>query len=371
MPDPATQAAFALIESTPAQDLTDELAKTLERAGLDGVLADLNRSGEAATAPGPACGAGFTWDKQDRDSTAWFPQGITTCADATGQPTRDGRRVMLISWYAKLVRGRSQGARITVVDHTDPERPRYRHVLLVQPVRRLWRVDLRPVRSHAGGMAWYGDRLYVAATRSGLRVFLLDDIMRVPQRRPRWRWGRDRSADIGLGRGWSGRYRAYGYRYVLPQSSAYVPSEHSGATGLRFSFMSLDRTGTEHQLITGEYAREGSPARLARWGLDPVSYGLRRDAGRGAVPLEVLDDQMQRMQGATMVDGRWFITSSAGEGNPGGLWVGMTGSVRHHPGVLPTGPEDVTYYAPDEVLWTLTEWPGRRWVYPVDVRGWV
>ena len=45
MPDPATQAAFALIESTPAQDLTDELAKTLERVGLDGVLADLNRSG--------------------------------------------------------------------------------------------------------------------------------------------------------------------------------------------------------------------------------------------------------------------------------------------------------------------------------------
>jgi hypothetical protein len=39
--------------------------------------------------------------------------------------------------------------------------------------------------------------------------------------------------------------------------------------------------------------------------------------------------------------------------------------------VLPTGPEDVTWWPQRGELWSLTEWPGRRWVYAIDADRWV
>lgn len=363
---------FVLTASASAQDLTVELAMILDRVGLDGVLDDLNRAADPCTVPAEASVEGFTWQRDDRDSALWVPQGITTSADAVGDEDR-GHRVIVTSWYAKRERGRSKGARVTFVDYTDPARPRYRHVLLVEPVRNGGRghVDLRPVPVHAGGIVWYGDYLYVAGTGEGIRVFRIDDLMRVPPRGPcRWalsgRWGRQT-----IGRSWTGRYRTFGYRYVLPQCFAYTASSPEGSEDLRYSFMSVDRTGEQHQLIAGEYGRTGSSARLVRFALDPESLLLSADERRRSLPLELLEDQVPRMQGATIVKGQWVITSSNGEGNAGDLWVGAPGSLHRHRGVLPTGPEDITYWPSTGQLWSLTEWPGRRWVFAMDARRWV
>jgi hypothetical protein len=77
------------------------------------------------------------------------------------------------------------------------------------------------------------------------------------------------------------------------------------------------------------------------------------------------------MQGATLVGETWVVTASAGEGRPGDLWVGRPGELRRLRGVLPTGPEDVAHWPQRRQVWSLTEWPGSRFVFGVDVDPWV
>jgi hypothetical protein len=66
----------------------------------------------------------------------------------------------------------------------------------------------------------------------------------------------------------------------------------------------------------------------------------------------------------------WWLTASAGEGVPGDLYVGAPGAWSRHRGVLPTGPEDLDWSRPGEELWCASEWPGRRWVFPVAAGRW-
>jgi hypothetical protein len=75
------------------------------------------------------------------------------------------------------------------------------------------------------------------------------------------------------------------------------------------------------------------------------------------------------MQGVAVHEGTWYVSASAGQG-PGDLHVGRPGGFRRHRGVLPPGPEDLDWSRPGEQLWSLTEYPGHRTVFPVDVRRW-
>lgn len=327
------------------------------RVGLRGVLADLDRTATAADVPGEAASEGFTWDDRDVATSRWWPQGVTTSGDAHGpDPLADlsggptaGRDVLLASWYAHGVLGwLLLGSRISVVDVTDPAAPRYRHVLLVEPRPLFGLHRLRPVRVHAGGILWYGDHLFVAGSARGIRVFRVDDVVRV---RNRW--------------------RTRGYRYVLPQLSTYDADTDEGARPMTYSFMSLDRSGDVDHLVAGEYGRQGGSHRLVRYAFDRTTGLLHGVEADPAVPVEGHDDVAPRMQGAVLVDGTWVITASAGEDVPGDLWVGHPGALHRHRGVLPTGPEDVSWWPQRGQLWTLTEWPGRRWVYPIDVDRWV
>jgi hypothetical protein len=109
---------------------------------------------------------------------------------------------------------------------------------------------------------------------------------------------------------------------------------------------------------------------LARYPLDAES-GLPAADGHGwMAPLEVHEAQPPRMQGAAVHGTTWFLTASAGEDVPGDLYVGGPGSWVRHRGVLPTGPEDVAWSHAGEELWCVTEWPGRRWVFPVATGRW-
>jgi hypothetical protein len=207
---------------------------------------------------------------------------------------------------------------------------------------------LRPVRVHAGGIVWYGDHLFVAGSSRGVRVFRLDDVVRV---RNRW--------------------RTRGYRYVLPQLTTYAADTDEGVRPMTYSFMSLDRAGEVDHLVAGEYGRAGGSHRMVRYELDRETHLLRSGESEPAVPVEVHDSVAPRMQGAVLVDGTWVITASTGEGNPGDLWVGRPGDLHRRRGVLPTGPEDVTWWPQRGELWSLTEWPGRRWVYAIDADRWV
>lgn len=310
------------------------------RCGLDAVLADLDREATVIDVPASAADYGFRWNAEDCNDRVWWPQGITTSADATDTDDIGGRRLVVVAWYAKRINALTQGARLTFVDVTDPQTPRYRHVLLVEPRRNVLtrRVTLRPVPVHAGGIVWYGPAILVADTVGGIRTFALDDICRV-------------------GGGWRG------YEYVAPQRTSYKAINDRGFTPFKFSFVSLDRSGSGHQLIAGEYGASGTN-RLIRFAFDAENAALALDDGV-ARPLEIVLDGLTHMQGATIVGGTYYISTSRGS-KPGTLWVRRPGEpATQHKGVLSVGPEDLTYSASTDRLWNCSEHVGQRYVYAI------
>lgn len=319
------------------------------RVGLRGVLRDTSRIARRVPSPSEAATDAMTWESRDQRTARWWPQGITTSADADpgGDGSFEGQQVVIVSWYARGSIGRLLGSRLSVIDGVERDANGYRHVLLMERVRGRFLRRFRPVRVHAGGIVWFGGHLYVAGSSRGVRVFRLDDIQRVRNRL----WSR-------------------GYRYVLPQLTTYLAEHDADAAPLTYSFLSIDHAGEVPHLVAGEYGRKGGSHRLVRFALDP-STGLLRSDDRGwSVPAALYDRQVARMQGATVVDGTWFITASSGEGVPGDLWIGRPGAYTRHRGVLPPGPEDLTYWPQRRQVWTLTEWPDRRWVLGIDVDRW-
>jgi hypothetical protein len=363
MPPMGGVAQYALAATRPRETAIERLSRRLPRAGLDGVLADLDRAAVRCPVPGEATAEGYTWDDVDRSDPVWWPQGVASI--------RSGR-VLLVSWYARRDRlGRTQGARISVLDPTHPGGPRYGHVLLVAPRRRLGVLTMGTVAVHAGGIAVHGNMLHVADTVFGVRLFRLSDVLRVP-RRPSGAGGR------AAGRGWSDRFRrstgrfgAPGYDYVLPQLMAFRAPLRPGARRFRYSFLGIGEVAGRPNLVVGEYRRkaEGS-ARLARYPLDPRTGRLAAGEDGRCLPLEVHDGQPSRMQGSAVHGTTWYLTTSAGEGAAGDLHVGAPGAWRRHRGVLPSGPEDLSWSRPGHELWCVSEWPGRRWIFPIETGRW-
>jgi len=328
----------------------------MRRVGLGGVLGDLDRALEPCQVPGPAATDGYAWSARDRDDPSWWPQGVAVVGAG---------EVLLVSWYAKR-RGalRTGGSRISVVDTRPPDAPRYRHVLLVAPRRLLGLLTTRAVKVHAGGIAVYGDLLYVADTVSGLRLFRLGDVMRAaPDDGRPASPGRIRSV---LPRGPDTR----GHDYVLPQFRALRVPLLRARGRVRHSFVSTGMVGGVPSLVVGEYRRKGGSPRLLRYALDPATgLPVVGDQGR-MTPLEVHAAQPDRMQGVAADGSTWFVTASAGQRVAGDLYAGSPGAWVRHLRVLPPGPEDLAWSLPGKELWCVTEWPGSRWVLRIATDPW-
>ncbi len=300
--------------------------------------------------PGLAVSHGFTWEREDRVSPDWWPQGITTSADARDTEEIAGRKVLAVSWYAK----HGQGSRLSFVDLHEL---RYRHVLLVQPVLRHGEVDLEPLAVHAGGLVWAGPYLHVAGTAKGLFSCRLDDLLRIPDQL----LDPDRAR---IGRQDDGRLATHGYRYVLPVRFTYEASVDPGTPPLRYSFLSLDRTGPQPRLIAGEYGRAQQTRRLGGFLLDRETSHLVVDDHGLSRPDDLADGEPGHA-GCDAGRGHWYATQSHGAWGPGSLWTGRPGSFREHRWALPMGPEDIAYWPSLDTFWSVSEHPHRRWVYAV------
>ncbi len=314
------------------------------RAGMPGVLDDLDRRAHPAWAPGRKVARALTWDAYDRRDRTWWPQGI-----ACSYRTDVDRPVLLVSWYRKGADGKNAGSRITVLDL---ESRRYRHVLLVEPVLERGRPRVHPVRVHAGGLVWQAPYLHVAATGRGFLTCRLDDLMHVPDRS---------SLDVE------------DHRYVLPVRFAYRAAAEEGVERLRYSFLSLDRSGRSPAVLVGEYGRGGQTRRLARF---PVAGSGLLEAHEDGVsrPVGVLEEGLAQSQGAVVVGDAMVVTVSHGPA-PGDVYVGRPGSFRRHRFATPPGPEDLCWWpasddpAGDGTLWSVTEHPGLRWVFAMERRS--
>jgi hypothetical protein len=342
-----------------------------ERVGLEGVLGHLNRTGERALdrlSGLTGVAEAFTWQAEDRASRRWWPQGITTSADAVPDLDRDGRSddppVLLTSAYAKPVRGVSQGSRVSVVDLSDPARPRYRQVLLVDV-----RLDketgaptLGPVKAHAGGIVWHGPWLHVAATARGFWTFRLDDLLRVDPLPDGDRIG---VSPDGLG--------THGYRYVLPVRFAHASrTAEGGGEPLRFSFLSRSHGDADQwggpELLAGEYGHGSMTTRLWHYALDRETQLLDADDEGVSRPRLSRVSGVARMQGAVVAHGRMYVTTSRGRLRRGSLWVERDGVLREQQYATPPGPEDIAYWPARDQLWSLSEHPHSRYVFALDRR---
>ncbi len=322
-------------------DIDDAVERLGTRVGIGGVLGQLNRQAVRARVPGRAVDWGLSWNDADVHTRRWWPQGITTSADA-GPGALDGaeedRRLLLTSWYAKHPDGRNAGSRISVVDL---DTLGYRHVLLVVPERGPdGGVALRPLLAHAGGLVWCGPYLHVAGTRRGLFSCRVDDVIRV-----------DSTDDAG------------GYRYVLPVRFGYDARAEDGIEQMRYSFLSLDRGTDPPALVAGEYGRDQMTRRLVRYPLDPGTGHLAAHEDGSSRPTRLDEEGLGHMQGAVVVDGTYYVTASRGARAAGHLHVGAPGSWRTLRRALPPGPEDITYWPSTDTLWSLSEHPGKRYVF--------
>ncbi|MFF0445886.1 hypothetical protein ACFYT4_05625 [Streptomyces sp. NPDC004609] len=333
-------------------------AAGLPPAGPTEVLGDLDRAGRFTTGfPNAPTGLAkaFTWDERDVGDTLWYPQGITGVHDAAGTTGDD---TLLVSWYGKGA-NYYQGSKVTFVD-ANGSTPRYRHVLLVEPralrVGPSTRYTYEPVEIHAGGIAWYRHRLYVADSGlRALRVFDTDRMFRATGFDP----------DLcGLA---DGRYHAFNNGYVLPQSRIYRLV--GPRNRLKFSQVALDRTTTPHSLVVSEFHRRRRTD-VVRWNLNPASrYGLLGSlTSRPAVEI----DRGNQIQGAVSADGTYYLSVSNGGTGRGHL---KTARPRGHVAVatsrqrLPVGPEDVSYQDTGGAgrIWSLNEYPLDRYVYAINV----
>jgi hypothetical protein len=339
----------------------DALADRLGgRVGLPALVRDLNRRARRTLAPGRAVHRALTWDAADRRDPSWWPQGISTSADASDTEDVEGHRMLVVSWYSKSLpgeKGTQQGSRLTFLDLATR---RYRHVLLVDPVVRDGTLVLEPLRVHAGGVVWCGPYIHIAATSRGVITCRVDDLLRVPDS------ALGDIASLGLE---PDRVSSFGYRYVLPVRFRYRAVTDEGLERLRYSFLSLDRGTSPPALVVGEYGGSSQTRRLARFPLDPDTLFLAEGEDGVSRPLLLDEGGMVRTQGAAVAHGRWYLTRSTGPWIPGSVHVGRPGDFRRHRWATPMGPEDIAWWPSTDLLWSVTEHPRRRWVYAMR-RSW-
>lgn len=272
---------------------------------LQHVVAEATERARWTVAPGLRVRRAYTWSHSDRHDPTWWPQGIS-CSDD----------LILVSWYSKA----GAGVRITVLDRATR---RYAHVPLLLPTTD---GTLGPLLIHAGGLAWAGTWLHVAATGRGLFSAHLDDLRRLPDGELVW--------PVRL------------HHQVAPDDSA----------KLRYSFVSVTDRG---ELLAGEYGGPESSRRLARYELD--ANGTLRLGADGVATATAIDVGVASMQGATRVGDDHLLMVSRGRRRPGDLWTGRGGRLRRHSFAAPPGPEDVSWDG--RLLWSVTEFPGRRWLF--------
>lgn len=254
-------------------------------------------------------------------TTKWYPQGIDF-------GTWQGRRTLAVSWFRKEKSGEHLASRVTFIDL---ERSRHLDVALTIEGDD---GELVPAQIHAGGLAWFGDRLFVAATGQGIWEFDLSCSRRL----------RGAAARRVLG----SRRRIFGAVALAAVRTRVHP------VPLRCSFLGrvFDAEGTSlPRVLIGEY-RTDTLGRIGEFTIPP-------DADGHFERVDENSPQIARMQGVVQWGTRRFISQSRGL-QPGALWDGEGAHLQRSDVPLPIGCEDLALDPEERMLWSLGEHPWRR-----------
>lgn len=306
---------------------------------------------------------GFRWQDGDGSVDYWYPQGITGSSDARDDGKVGGRRLVLVSWYHKIEREPedppARGVRLSLVDITDLKAIRYRHLLLVTPTGDGDTVDFTAANYangdplHAGGITWVGDRLYVAETSKGMRVYDMSRIFEIN--------ATDDEAAIGIS---GAEVNAHGYRYAVPEIGRYGLTDAS--CPIRFSAVALDRSADPPVLVTVEYQTDLT-GRIARWPIDLASTELVTNGGT-VFAVDAARGGQTRMQGAVTYDGVYYTSCSSQAQQWGRLYRNVPDSTSEIT-AWPDGPEDLYVERDLGLIWTAAEHPNKRVTLGIPMQG--
>jgi hypothetical protein len=358
--------------------LADKTSSTCANA-----KASIARLDDAAHRVGAWCfDAGDQDAGRSLDSSDWVPQAVASSNEAAAGGYA-GPPAVAVTWYQPRpdhtagAADDPQNDRVTFVNTpASGESTTYRHVLLVEPVIENGKLNLRRVKLHAGGIAWYGNLLYVASTGGGMRAF---DIRRI--------FAVHTTKDVvGLDTSTPSDAQLYGesFAYAILQVGSYKKTdaacERSPTTtnsGLCFSGVTVNRSASPASLISYEYRTQSEMlaakvgARIVHWPLDG-STGLLARAADGTVHSGKLYlTPTYQVQGVSIDHATFFMSTSQSDGT---FYREVDGD-----GVAPDkstwvqGAETTSFTTTSfgDRLWSATEVPGRRmlfWVYTSEMQ---
>lgn len=259
-------------------------------------------------------GSDVRWLTARSWTNRWYPQGVDT-------GLLQGRRMLAISWFRQDRNRTHLASRVSFIDLARPRR--FDVALAIEGDDGA----LEPARIHVGGLAWFGDRLFAAATRQGVWEFDLAGVRRVQGTTARRLTGGSRSKTL----------------------VAVRAREHP--IDLRCSFVGrvFDEAGRSlPRVLIGEF-RSGEEGRIGEFEL----------TAHGFAPVREFTPGVRHMQGAALWGQDILISQSDGL-RPGALWRGSFGAVEPSATALPAGCQDLALDPHLGMLWSLGEHPWHR-----------
>jgi hypothetical protein len=303
---------------------------------------------------------GFKWNSGDEETTEWRPQGITGF-------TWGGRNFLLVTWYGvgptaiAGVNNQHKGVRISLVDITSMSNITYRHILLVQNKANMSNSALydasnpyvqlgayAPVTIHAGGVACYAGKIYVADTGLGIRIFDLTKFISAATG----------DTDERIGKETNGTLKAFNYAYILPQTGYY---KITNAKPFSCIELGTGATASDKMLWTGQYIESTETAVPKVYGFHLNTSGQIVTSPQPEVitPIDNDNTNVNGIQGVFRAGTKTFMTTtgnSSYEGSTARLVRyndGAAAGVRYR---WPHGTEDLYLEQSTGYLWNLTEY---------------
>jgi hypothetical protein len=277
-----------------------------------------------------------------------------------GSPDPAGHDASLDDW-----------ARIAFINANDPTNFTYRWVFLVVPTS--GGTNFRALISHLGGMAWYGDKLFVTAhdgdaDNNEIYVFSMSQILQAQVN----------STAVGKV---SGGYAAHGYQYVMPAIGSYsiasgVECNASTDTAIPcFSAGSLDRSTSPVSLLINEWFSAGGtqPARLIRYNFGSDGK-LSLNASGQAVASKLYETPIVGIQGSMSHAGQYYVADARGAEGQHGIMNRLNATTSGETFSCDSVPSDASWAQHSEgislwgdTVWSQTEWAANanaKWIAP-------
>ncbi|MCX3061711.1 hypothetical protein [Streptomyces beihaiensis] len=302
VPDPSQKKMDATFANSSIHTIVNSAVNHhLHRSSTSACTADERAA--RPTYPSVPTNSVYCWDKGDATTQHWSPQGLTSSGDSDGDGMWGTDRVLVSGWGSANQSAKLGRLALINADVDSTHYLGYRWALPVIPIN--GGTDFRPLKSHMGGMVWWGDKLLVTGSLGGTNEHKHHNAIYVFSTKHIYRANTSAS--------WTGKrgsqVSAHGYQYFWPAIGSYsVGDDHCSATSADtrtpcFDGLALDRSSNPYTLVANEFVttnpKHYRTARVWRYKLAPTSrlMPIAVNSAGHADPMDVYDTGIVGMQG--------------------------------------------------------------------------